>query len=208
VLDVLTDLTQWAINVVYSFGYVGVFFLTVLGNMNLLIPTQLTLPLAGFLVGQGHFSLVLVLVASTAGSLAASLILYCTGLCSGESLRRLLKRIKRFDKLAFILDMDKASKMFERHGRKAILIGRFAPGTGAPISVLAGLERMPIWQFTLYTGLGSALWNAGLIGLGWELGAQWPLAKQYASSVEYVLLVAMAGGILWFFLRRRWKARG
>ena len=103
----LTDLTQWAINVVYSFGYVGVFFLMVLGNMNLLVPTQLTLPLAGFLVGQGYFSLILVLVASTAGSLAASVILYCMGLCSGESLRRLLKRIKRFDKLAFILDMER-----------------------------------------------------------------------------------------------------
>jgi len=161
---VLTDLTQWTINVVYSFGYVGVFFLTVLGNMNLLIPTQLTLPLAGFLVGQGYFSLVLVLAAATAGSLAASLALYLMGLWSGESLRRLTKRTKRFDKLAFVLDLDRAGRMFERHAREAILIGRFAPGTGAPISMLAGLRRMPIWQFTLYTALGSAFWNAGFVG--------------------------------------------
>jgi len=203
---VLTDLTQWAINIVYSFGYVGVFFLTMLGNMNLLIPTQLTLPLAGFLVGQGYFPLILVLAASTAGSLAASLALYLMGLWSSESLRRFTKRIERFDKLAFILDLDKASKMFERHGREAILIGRFAPGIGAPISMLAGLERIPIWQFTLYTALGSAFWNAGFIGLGWELSAQWPLVKQYASNVEYVLLAAMVMAILWFLWRRR-KAR-
>ena len=137
----LTDITQWAIDIVYSFGYVGVFFLTALANMNLLIPTQLTLPLAGFLVGQGYFSLILVLVASTAGSLSASLALYLMGLWSGVSLRRVTKRIKRFDKLAFMLDLNKASKMFERHGREAILIGRFAPGIGAPISVLAGFER-------------------------------------------------------------------
>jgi len=202
---VLTDLTQWTINVVYSFGYVGVFFLTVLGNMNLLIPTQLTLPLAGFLVGQGYFSLVLVLAAATAGSLAASLALYLMGLWSGESLRRLTKRTKRFDKLAFVLDLDRAGRMFERHGREAILIGRFAPGTGAPISMLAGLRRMPIWQFTLYTALGSAFWNAGFVGLGWELGARWALVRQYASSVEYVMLIAMVVVILWF-LWRRWKA--
>jgi len=204
---VLTDITQWAIDIVYSFGYVGVFFLTALANMNLLIPTQLTLPLAGFLVGQGYFSLILVLVASTAGSLSASLALYLIGLWSGVSLRRVTKRIKRFDKLAFMLDLNKASKMFERHGREAILIGRFAPGIGAPISVLAGFERMPIWQFTLYTALGSALWNAGFIGLGWELGTQWPLVKQYASSVEYVLLVAVPAAIFWLLWRRR-KARG
>jgi len=204
---VLTDITQWAIDIVYSFGYVGVFFLTALANMNLLIPTQLTLPLAGFLVGQGYFSLILVLAASTAGSLSASLALYLMGLWSGVSLRRVTKRIKRFDKLAFMLDLNKASKMFERHGREAILIGRFAPGIGAPISVLAGFERMPIWQFTLYTALGSALWNAGFIGLGWELGAQWPLVKQYASSVEYVLLVAVPAAIFWLLWRRR-KARG
>jgi membrane protein DedA with SNARE-associated domain len=204
---VLTDITQWAIDIVYSFGYVGVFFLTALGNMNLLIPTQLTLPLAGFLVGQGYFSLILVLAASTAGSLSASLALYLMGLWSGVSLRRVTKRIKRFDKLAFMLDLNKASKMFERHGREAILIGRFAPGIGAPISVLAGFERMPIWQFTLYTALGSAFWNAGFIGLGWELGAQWPLVKQYASSVEYVLLVAVPAAIFWLLWRRR-KARG
>jgi len=204
---VLTDITQWAIDIVYSFGYVGVFFLTALANMNLLIPTQLTLPLAGFLVGQGYFSLILVLVASTAGSLSASLALYLMGLWSGVSLRRVTKRIKRFDKLAFMLDLNKASKMFERHGREAILIGRFAPGIGAPISVLAGFERMPIWQFTLYTALGSALWNAGFIGLGWELGTQWPLVKQYASSVEYELLVAVPAAIFWLLWRRR-KARG
>jgi membrane protein DedA with SNARE-associated domain len=203
---VLTDITQWAIDIVYSFGYVGVFFLTALANMNLLIPTQLTLPLAGFLVGQGYFSLILVLAASTAGSLSASLALYLMGLWSGVSLRRVTKRIKRFDKLAFMLDLNKASKMFERHGREAILIGRFAPGIGAPISVLAGFERMPIWQFTLYTALGSALWNAGFIGLGWELGTQWPLVKQYASSVEYVLLVAVPAAIFWLLWRRR-KAR-
>jgi membrane protein DedA with SNARE-associated domain len=204
---VLTDITQWAIDIVYSFGYVGVFFLTALANMNLLIPTQLTLPLAGFLVAQGYFSLILVLAASTAGSLSASLALYLMGLWSGGSLRRVTKRIRRFDKLAFMLDLNKASKMFERHGREAILSGRFAPGIGAPISVLAGFERMPIWQFTFYTALGSALWNAGFIGLGWELGTQWPLVKQYASSVEYVLLVAVPAAIFWLLWRRR-KARG
>lgn len=201
----LTDLTQWTIDVVYSFGYVGVFLLTVLGNMNLLIPTQLTLPLAGFLVEQGRFSLIPVLVVSTAGSVAASLALYLLGLWSQDSLRHRIKRMKRFNKLVLEPSLGKASKVFERHGREAILIGRFAPGTGAPISVLAGLKRMPIWQFTIYTTLGSALWNAAFVGLGWELSTQWLLVKQYASIIEYTVLAAVTTvGILWF-LWHRWK---
>jgi membrane protein DedA with SNARE-associated domain len=202
----LANVTQWAIEVVYSFGYIGLFFLTALGNMNMLIPTQLTLPLAGFLVGQGRFLLLSVLTASTAGSVAASLLLYFLGLWSGESLRHRVRRIdKRFNKLVFKPDLDSAGKFFERHGRKAILFGRFVPGTGAPISVLAGIKRMPIWQFTVYTAFGSALWNGAFVGLGWEFGAQWPLVKQYASIIEYMVLVAVAvGGLLWI-LWRRWK---
>ena len=205
--NLFTDLTQWAINVVYSFGYVGVFCMTALGNMNLMIPTQLTLPLAGFLVGQGRFSLIPVLVASTAGSVTASLALYILGLWSYEGLRQRIESIERFGKLGFELSLNKASKAFERHGRKTILIGRFVPGTGAPISIIAGLERMPVRQFAIYTALGSVLWNAGFIGLGWILGSQWLLVKQYASIVEYVMLaVAVAGGLLWF-LWHRCKAR-
>ncbi len=202
----LADITQWAVELVYSFGYMGVFFLTALGNMNLLIPTQLTLPLAGFLVGQGRFLLVSVLAASTAGSMVASLLLYLLGLWSGESLRRVIKRTdKRFNKLVFKPDLDRAGKLFERHGREAILFGRFVPGTGAPISVLAGIKRMPIWQFTVYTAFGSILWNGAFIALGWELGAQWPLVKQYASTIEYVALAAVAVGSILWILWRRWK---
>jgi len=205
--NLLVDFTEWATKIVYSFGYFGVFFLTALGNMNLLIPTQLTLPLAGFLIGQGRFSLIAVLASSTAGSVVGSLVLYILGLWSSEGLRKLIRRFERFNKLVFKSDLDKASKVFERHGREAVLIGRFTPGLGALISLLAGLERMPIWQFTFYTALGSALWNAGFISMGWVLGAQWPLVKQYASIIEYVLLTIIAVGILWF-LWRRWMAHG
>jgi membrane protein DedA with SNARE-associated domain len=202
----LTEIARWAVGAVYSFGYLGVFVLTALGNMNLLIPTQMILPLAGFLVGQGRFSLILVLVASTAGSVAGSLILYLLGLWSGGSLRKLIKRFERFNSLVFRSDLDKAGKVFERHGREAVLIGRFTPGLGALISLLAGIERMKIWQFTVYTALGSALWNGGLVGLGWALGVRWMLVRRYASIIEYVVLAAVIVVTILWFLWRRWKA--
>lgn len=80
-------------------------------------------------------------------------------------------------------DLDKASKTFERHGGKAVLIGHLVPGVTALISVLAGLKRMPIrGRFLFYTILGTALWNGALIALGWALGAEWSLVRRMHQS--------------------------
>ncbi len=206
--DLIANFTQWVVDTLYASGYLGVGILTALGYLHLVVPTQLVLPLAGFLVGQGRFSFVPVLVASTVGGGIASLVMYLPGLWIGEeSLRRFVDRFGRF---VFVdeSDLDKAGKMFERHGGKAVLIGHLVPGVTALISVLAGLKRMPIrGRFLFYTFLGTALWNGALIGLGWVLGAEWTLVKEYAPIVEYAVLAAVVGGISWF-VWRRWRARG
>jgi membrane protein DedA with SNARE-associated domain len=173
----------------------------VLSNLHL-IPSQLVLPLAGYLVGQERFSFPLVLIASTAGSMASALILYAPGRWIGEEpVRRFVERFGRFI-LMKESDLDRASGWFDRHGGKAVLISRLVPGVGNLISVPAGIEQMPVWQFVAYTTLGNGLWNAGLIGLGWALGAQWTLVKQYAPIIEYAILAAIAGVILWSLWRR------
>ena len=205
--DLLGNLAHWAVNVVYSSGYVGVAVLIGLINMHLLpVPTQLVLGLAGFLVGQGRFSFVLVLLASTLGAVVASLVLYALGAWIGEdNLRRVIKRFERF-KLIFVADLERSSEVFEKHGGKAILIGHLFPGIGALISIPAGIKRMPIFgRFMVYTLLGCILWNGGFIILGLLLGSNWPVIKGYASIIEYTALAAIVGGIL-LLLWRRWKA--
>jgi membrane protein DedA with SNARE-associated domain len=206
--DLLAALAQWAVEVIYSSGYLGVFILTTLIGLHLLpLPTQPILALAGFLVGEGRFSFVLVLLASTTGETVSSLGLYYLGHLIGEkSLRRLVGRLERF-KLVFRSDLDKASEVFEQHGGKAILIGHLVPAVGALISIPAGIRRMPILRrFMFYTVLGSTIWNGAFIILGWILGAQWASVEQYAPIMEYTVLVAMVGGILWL-LWRWWKGR-
>jgi len=148
-----------------------------------------------------------VLAASTAGEVVSSLGLYYLGHRIGEkSLRQLVGRLERF-KLVYRADLDKTSEAFEPHGWKAILIGHLVPTVGALISIPAGIRRMPILKrFMLYTILGSTLWNGAFIILGWVLGAQWASVKQYVPIMEYTLLAAMVGGILWL-LWRRWQAR-
>jgi membrane protein DedA with SNARE-associated domain len=206
--NLLAALAQWAVEVIYSSGYLGVFILTTLIGLHLLpLPTQPILALAGFLVGEGRFSFVLVLLASTTGETVSSLGLYYLGHLIGEkSLRRLVGRLERF-KLVFRSDLDKASEVFEQHGGKAILIGHLVPAVGALISIPAGIRRMPILRrFMFYTVLGSTIWNGAFIILGWILGAQWASVEQYAPIMEYTVLVAMVGGILWL-LWRWWKGR-
>jgi membrane protein DedA with SNARE-associated domain len=201
----LADLVRWVFDVVHSFGYVGVFVLILAGSLFLPVPTELTLPLIGFLIGHGRLSFVPVLLTATAARVSASLIFYTLGSRIREArLRRLIKRFER-SKLLFVSDLEEASGVFERHGGKAILIGQLIPGVGALVSVPAGLKRMPIrWRFLGYTILGCTLWNSTLIGLGWALGRRWQIVELYASFATLAVLTVLILGSLWF-LWRRWK---
>jgi membrane protein DedA with SNARE-associated domain len=205
--DLLAAVGEWVVNIVDSFGYVGVFVLVTLGNLHLPVPTQLTLPLAGFLVGQGRFSFTWVMVWSSVAAVAVSLFFYYVGFWVGEeSLRRFIERIERF-KLVSESDLDKAGRVFDKHGGKSILIGHLVPGVGAFISIPAGLRHMPIFgRFMFYTVIGSILWNGVHVGAGWVLGSQWTLVKEYATIIEFVVLGAAVGAVIWFLLRR-WRAR-
>jgi membrane protein DedA with SNARE-associated domain len=203
----LAEVSRWAVDVVSSSGYPGVFVIVAFGTaLDFPLPTEFTLPFIGFLVGQARFSFVPALLASTGARVAASLALYYLGLRIGkERLRRLLKWIERFG-LLFRLDLDKASGLFERHGGEAVLVGQLLPGVGDWISVSAGLAGMPMrWRFIGYTIVGSVLWTGSLISLGWALGARWKLVEQYASIIGYVVLCGVVFLVLWS-LWRRWKA--
>ena len=136
------DVAHWVTEVVYFFHYPGVFVLMALSNMYLPIPSQLVLPLSGFLVRQGRFSFPLVILASTAGSVVGTLVLYAAGHWLGEKpLRRFFKRYGRF----VFLDessLEKANGWYERHGGEDVL-GRSGFGRAARHNraCTAGYER-------------------------------------------------------------------
>lgn len=204
--DLIGNIAYWAVEAVYSFGYIGIAVLIGLINLHVLpLPTQLILCLAGFLVGQGQFTFALVLLASTIGAVAASLILYYLGAWIGESnLRQLVKRFERF-KLLFVADLERASEIFGRHGGKAILTGHLFPGIGAMISIPAGIKRMPVFgRFMIYTILGCLIWNGAFIFLGLLLGSNWPVVKEYSSIIEYSVLAILIVGIF-VLIWRRWR---
>jgi membrane protein DedA with SNARE-associated domain len=200
----LADLVRWVFDVVHSFGYVGVFLLILAGSLFLPVPTELSLPLLGFQVGHGRLSFFPVLLTATVARLSASLIMYEVGLRINEvRLRRLVKRLER-SRLVFVSDLEGASRVFEQHGGKAILVGHLIPGVGALVSVPAGLKRMPLrWRFLGYTVLGCTLWTGTLIGVGWALGGRWRIVEAFTSFVGSAVLILLVSAILFFFWRRR-----
>jgi membrane protein DedA with SNARE-associated domain len=174
------------------------------GSLFLPVPTELSLPLIGFLIGHGRLSFVPVLLTATAARVCASLILYAVGLRIREA--RLKQGIRRFEhsKLLLVSDLEGASRVFERHGGKAILVGHLIPGVGALVSVPAGLKRMPLrWRFLGYTILGCSIWNGSLIGLGWALGGRWRIVEVFTSFVGFAVLMILLAATAYFLWRRR-----
>lgn len=195
-------LAEWITRVVEGFGYTGLAFLIVLENVFPPIPSELVLPLAGYLVGTGRFGFPQVMLASTLGSVVGALLLYWIGALFGED--RLRAFVRRFGRVLLLreADVDRAEQWFDRHGGKAVLIARLFPVVRSLISIPAGLARMSLVPFVLYTVVGSALWNGALIGLGYAFGSQWERVEAYVGLLEYATLAVLGVLVLRFVWKR------
>ncbi|MDQ3216762.1 MAG: DedA family protein [Actinomycetota bacterium] len=196
-------MTEWATSIVSSLGVIGVAFLIAVENLFPPIPSELILPLTGFLVGRGEFSFTVALIAATAGAVGGALALYALGVWLGWD--RLRSLVRRHGTWLMVTedDVDKADRFFDRHGAKVVLFGRLAPGVRSVVSIPAGASGMGLRRFTIYTAVGSAVWNAALIGIGYALGSNWENAQSYTRYFEYGVLAFMAGSVTLFVVRRR-----
>jgi membrane protein DedA with SNARE-associated domain len=199
----LTGLAGWVVGVVEALGPAGVGLLVALENVFPPIPSEVVLPVAGYVASQGEMPLVWAVVAATVGAVAGAWLLYGLGVWLGrERLRRWLERIPLME----VEDLDRAESWFERHGGAAVLIGRCVPVVRSLVSVPAGLERMPQARFLAYTALGSAVWNTGLIVAGYLLGSQWEDVGRYSDWINYAVYAVIAFVVVrfvWTRLRRR-----
>jgi len=194
--------TGWIADLIDAFGALGVALLMALENLFPPIPSELILPFAGFLVGQGELGFLPVLVASTAGSLFGALVLYALGRWGG---RNLILRYGRFLRVKEA-DLDRAEGWFDRYDEWVVLFGRMVPGIRSVVSIPAGMLGMPFVRFVLLTTAGSAAWNALLLGAGWYLGDNWQQIADIVGSASNVVLVlvavALVSAAVWWWRRR------
>ncbi len=199
----LTGLAGWVVDTVELLGPLGVGVLVALETVFPPIPSEVVLPVAGLLAGQGRMSVVLAIVGATVGSLVGALVLYWAGARLGaDRLRRIADRLP----LTEVSDVDRAERWFDRHGAGSVLIGRCVPVVRSLVSIPAGVEHMPLPRFVLYTALGSAVYNAALVLAGHLLGSRWTQIGEYSDVINYVILAAFAVAI-GVFVRRRLRRR-
>jgi membrane protein DedA with SNARE-associated domain len=142
------------------------------------------------------------ILASTVGSVVGALVLYWIGYAWGE--RRVRSLVKGYGRWLMIDedDLDRSQEWFEHHGRMAVFVARLAPLTRSLISIPAGVAKMPLGPFLVYTTLGSGIWNVVLIGAGWLLGANWQLVERYQSLLGTVVVGVLVLAVVWFIGRR------
>lgn len=196
---------QWVQDVLGTAGPLGLFFLLLIENLFPPIPSELVLPLAGFLVGKGEMGAVQALLAATAGSLLGAYILYFLGRWGGRSL------VLRFGRGLRVTpkDLDRADRWFDKSGGSVVFFARMVPGARSVVSIPAGMLKMPLAKFTVLSAAGSAIWNTLLIGAGWLLGENWSRITDIVGPVSNVLLIVMAvlvcGALAWWlYARRSW----
>lgn len=203
--DNLGGLVGIAARGIENLGEWGVGLFTLAETVLPPIPSEVILPLAGYLAKQGSLNLVLVFVTSTLGAYLGALLLYWLGAKLG-----LERSIRGLSKLPLVdrEDFDNAAGWFRRHGRSSIFFGRLLPGVRSLISLPAGASNMHLATFSLYTLAGSGLWNGALIGLGYALGSQYQMIEQYSRFLNYAVYAAVGLAAVWLVVRsvRRGKA--
>jgi membrane protein DedA with SNARE-associated domain len=191
-------MASWLMGFVSSAGYLGIAVLMFAENVFPPIPSELIMPLAGYLVTKDNLTLWGVAVAGMLGSVAGALPLYYAGRKAGE------ERIKAFaDKhgrwLAFCgRDVDRAKSWFDRHGGVTVLFCRLIPGVRSLISIPAGIAAMSLPAFLAYTAVGTGIWAALLAYAGYALGSNFEKIDAYLEPVTWVVL----GTILLLYLIR------
>ena len=196
------SLSDWVVDVIDAIGYVGVALLVALENLFPPIPSEVVLPFAGFTSGRGEANFFGMVVAATVGSLLGAWALYLIAAWVGEPrLRGFLGRHERIFRIR-AEDLDRADGWFDRHQRSAVLVCRCVPLIRSLVSIPAGFRRMRPLTFTLYTVVGSLVWNTALIGAGHVLGDRWETTGDVVSVLQYVVVAAIVLGVVWFVWTR------
>jgi len=196
-------MARWVMDLMFSAGIPGIALLMFIENVFPPIPSELIMPLAGYMVSQERFSMVLVIAAGTVGSVLGALPLYYAGRKIGE--RRLKELADRHGRWVTVSadEIDRARQWFDRHGGMAVLFCRLVPGVRSLISIPAGIAKMNLAAFLAYTILGSAVWTALLAWLGYILGSRFRQVEKFLDPASWVVLGGLLAWYVWRVVTHR-----
>lgn len=194
-------LATWIISVISTMGYGGVLLLMAIESACIPLPSEIIMPFAGYLVFKGEMMLWAVALAGAIGCVVGSIPAYYLGMYGGRPL------VERYGKWVLLShhDFELAERWFKTHGEIIIFIGRLLPAVRTFIAFPAGIARMHLGKFIIYTFAGSLLWCWLLAYAGMKLGENWEGLKVYFHEFHYVIVAAVVIFAVWY-VRRHFKA--
>ena len=194
---IIALLAGFIIGTISRLGYGGVVLLMAIESACIPLPSEIIMPFSGYLVSTGEMNLWLVGLAGAVGCVLGSIVAYYAGAWGGRPF------IEKYGKYILIShhDLDLADRWFQRHGDITIFVGRLLPVIRTFIAFPAGVARMNLWRFNLYTFVGSFIWSVGLAWIGMKLGEHWNTLGVYFHRFDAAIGVILLIAVVWYVRR-------
>lgn len=195
--NVIAVITSFIVRTISAFGYVGIAALMGIESACVPLPSEIIAPFAGFLVSTGRFSLWGVALAGGLGSMFGSWLTYEIGKWGGRPF------VEKYGKYILIshYDLDLADKFFEKYGHLSTFIGRLLPVVRTFISLPAGIARVRLGPFLLYSFVGSVIWTYILAFFGMKLGENWSVLRNKLHGFDTIIIILIIVGAVWWIWR-------
>ena len=193
--------------IIARLGYGGIVLATILESVFPPLPSDLVVPAAGLLAARGEMHMAGIIFAATIGSLIGALVLYAVGRRAGEPLTR--NFIRRYGRWLLLreTDLDKVERLFSRYGKAIILFGHLIPGVRSLVSLPAGMSRMPLHHFALFTLLGAGARVTLQAATGALLGQHWPRLILVIEEFEWLVYLLIAAALAAGLMKIIWAVR-
>lgn len=199
---ILGILATFIIATISKLGYAGIALLMAIESACIPLPSEVIMPFAGYLVSTGQMKLWVVGLMGAIGCVLGSIVAYYVGAYGGRAM------IVRYGKYVLVStdDLDLADRWFRKYGDITVFVARLLPVIRTFIAFPAGVSRMPMGRFIIYTFIGSYIWSYGLAYIGMKLGENWDSLKVYFHRFDFVIAIILLGGAAWW-IRRHFRNR-
>ena len=201
--EILKPIIDFVISFISTLGYPGIFLLSILESALIPIPSEIIMPFSGFLVSNGTFEPVSVVLAGTFGNLVGSILTYYLGIKAGRAFILKYGKYILFKKS----HLEFTEELFQKYGDKISFFCRLLPAVRTYISLPCGVGKTNFVKFSIYTFLGSLIWNSMLTYVGIIFGQNWENIDKYAIYLDVVSVCVITGFVIWFFVKIRKRSK-
>ncbi|MDE1726950.1 MAG: DedA family protein [Thaumarchaeota archaeon] len=195
----LGNLTNFIIQTISNSGYMGIFLLMVAESALIPIPSEVIMPFSGYLVSTGKFNVVFVIIAGSIGNLVGGLIAYFVGSYLGRGF------ILKYGKYVLLKKshLEFAESYFKKYGDRSTFISRLLPAIRTYVSLPAGVAKMNLKKFAVFTLVGSIIWSTALTYVGIALGEEWNSIRKYSNYFDAIVVIVIIIAIIVYWKKKK-----